>query len=40
MNKILRIADISEIYRAIEENLYNFWRTCSRLDLRNVNYIS
>lgn len=38
MNKILRSANISEIHRAIEDNLYSFWRTCTRVDLKNVRY--
>ena len=38
MRKILRNANISEIHRAIEDNLYNFWRTCTRVDLKNVKY--
>ena len=39
MKKILRNPNISAIHRAIEDNLYGFWKTCSRVDLKNVSYI-
>lgn len=38
MNEILRSANLSEIRRVIEDNLYSFWRTCTRVDLKNVKY--
>lgn len=38
MNKILRNPSISEINRAIETNLYDFWRTCTKIDVENVKY--
>lgn len=38
MNKILRNPNILEINRAIEDNLYNFWRTCSKIDNKNVKF--
>ncbi len=38
MNEILRNPTISEIHCAIENNLYGFWKACSRIDLKNVRY--
>lgn len=38
MNKILRNASISEIQQAIEKNIYHFWKTCTKIDLKGVEY--
>ena len=38
MKKILRNPNISEIHSAIENNLYGFWKACSRVDIKKARY--